>query len=78
MWCVARAASTACITVVPVGNYAECRERNQKLSDRLTDQQFDEMIQRWEEPDKNRKWEAPLFPLLGNWMKAFFCVLTKM
>ena len=24
------------------------------------------MIQRWEEPDKNRKWESPLFPLLDE------------
>ena len=24
------------------------------------------MIQRWEEPDKNRKWESPLFPILDE------------
>jgi len=66
MWCVARATSTACVTVVPVGNYAECRERNRKEQNRLSDIQFDELVQRWEEPDKNRKWESPLFPLLDD------------
>ena len=65
LWCIARAASTPCCTVVPIGSYDDCRERNKSL-DRLNSVQFEEMIQRWEEPDKNRKWESPLFPILDE------------
>ena len=65
LWCIARAASTPCCTVVPIGSYDDCRERNKALN-RLSSVQFEEMIQRWEEPDKNRKWESPLFPILDE------------
>jgi len=51
--------------VVPIGSYDDCRERNKTLN-RLNSVQFEEMIQRWEEPDKNRKWESPLFPILDE------------
>ena len=51
--------------MVPIGSYDDCRERNKTL-DRLNSVQFEEMIQRWEEPDKNRKWESPLFPILDE------------
>ena len=65
LWCIARAASTPCCTLVPIGSYDDCRERNKALN-RLSSVQFEEMIQRWEEPDKNRKWESPLFPILDE------------
>lgn len=51
--------------MVPIGSYDDCRERNKSLN-RLNSVQFEEMIQRWEEPDKNRKWESPLFPILDE------------
>ena len=31
-----------------------------------TKQQLDELIMRWEEPDKNRRWESPLIPVLDE------------
>ena len=68
LWCVARAAGTNCCCVVPVGNYNECRQRNKERSDgeTYTEQQLDELITRWEEPDKNRRWESPLLPVLDE------------
>ena len=67
LWCVARAAGTNCCCIVPVGNYDECRARNTKRTgETYTRQQLDELILRWEEPDKNRRWESPLLPVLDE------------
>jgi len=70
LWCVARAASTTCCCVVPVGNYDDCRARNKaRIGEGIesyTEQQLEELILRWEEPDKNRRWESPLIPLLDE------------
>ncbi|CBY12496.1 unnamed protein product [Oikopleura dioica] len=70
LWCIARAASTTCCTLVPVGNHQLCRERNiQREEDNTvsyTKVQLDELIMRWEEPDKNRRWESPLIPVLDE------------
>ena len=67
LWCVARAASTTCCCVVPVSNYDDCRKRNSERQEKTyTKQQFEELLLRWEEPDKNRRWESPLIPVLDE------------
>ena len=67
LWCIARAAGTNCCCVVTVSNYDECRKRNNSRTEKTySEKQFDELIMRWEEPDKNRRWEKPLLPYLDE------------
>ena len=38
----------------------------ERKEESYTQKQLDELILRWEEPDKNRKWESPLIPVLDE------------
>ncbi|CAE6444797.1 unnamed protein product [Rhizoctonia solani] len=61
MYCAAREIGVRVATVFVVATPDLCKEWNQKREDRYSDATFDNLIQRYEEPNSMVRWDAPLF-----------------
>ncbi|CAE6512383.1 unnamed protein product [Rhizoctonia solani] len=61
MYCAAREVGVRVATVFVVATPDLCREWNQKRENRYSDATFDNLIQRYEEPNSMVRWDAPLF-----------------
>ncbi|CAE6510617.1 unnamed protein product [Rhizoctonia solani] len=61
MYCAAREVGVRVATVFVVATPDLCKEWNQKREDRYSDATFDNLIQRYEEPNSMVRWDAPLF-----------------
>ncbi|EUC60376.1 chromatin associated protein KTI12 [Rhizoctonia solani AG-3 Rhs1AP] len=61
MYCAAREVGVRVATVFVVATPDLCREWNQKKENRYSDATFDNLIQRYEEPNSMVRWDAPLF-----------------
>ncbi|GAB1524682.1 kti12, chromatin associated [Rhizoctonia solani] len=61
MYCAAREVGVRVATVFVVATPEMCKEWNQKREDRYSDATFDNLIQRYEEPNSMVRWDAPLF-----------------
>ncbi|KAG8682931.1 hypothetical protein FRC11_014160 [Ceratobasidium sp. 423] len=63
MYCAAREVGVRVATVFVVATPDLCKEWNQKREDRYSDATFDNLIQRYEEPNSMVRWDAPLFTI---------------
>ncbi|KDN45567.1 hypothetical protein RSAG8_04891, partial [Rhizoctonia solani AG-8 WAC10335] len=61
MYCAAREVGVRVATVFVVATPDLCKEWNQKRENRYGDATFDNLIQRYEEPNSMVRWDAPLF-----------------
>ncbi|CAE6439142.1 hypothetical protein ACGC1H_006900 [Rhizoctonia solani] len=61
IYCAAREVGVRVATVFVVATPDLCREWNQKRENRYSDATFDNLIQRYEEPNSMVRWDAPLF-----------------
>ncbi|CCO31357.1 Protein kti12 [Rhizoctonia solani AG-1 IB] len=61
MYCAAREVGVRVSTLFVVATPDMCKEWNQKREDRYSDATFDNLIQRYEEPNSMVRWDAPLF-----------------
>ncbi|CAE6435919.1 unnamed protein product [Rhizoctonia solani] len=61
MYCAAREVGVRVATVFVVATPDLCKEWNQKRENRYSDATFDNLIQRYEEPNSMVRWDAPLF-----------------
>ncbi|KAH7339873.1 chromatin associated protein KTI12 [Rhizoctonia solani] len=63
MYCAAREIGVRVATVFVVATPDLCKEWNQKREDKYSDATFDNLIQRYEEPNSMVRWDAPLFTI---------------
>ncbi|KAF8609062.1 chromatin associated protein KTI12 [Ceratobasidium sp. AG-I] len=63
IYCAAREVGVRVSTVFVLATPDVCREWNQAREDRYVDATFDNLIQRYEEPNSMVRWDAPLFTI---------------
>lgn len=71
LYCVARAASTPHCAIHILNSTETCRRYNEGREDRYPSSVLEELLDRFEEPNNQTKWDSPLFSLMPDDDQAF-------
>lgn len=70
LWCIARAAGIRYCVVFCDTEESLCREWNKKREDKgessYNDKIFEDLVRRFEKPDRRNRWDSPLFELFPS------------